>query len=427
MASTRKNSPTRITNSFVERAELPAQGQLIYRDQTLKGFGLRVTSGGVKAFILEKRINRRVRRIKVGRYPELTAEQARKQAQILLGAIACGRDPIRERRELEVSTKSLREVYREFLAVRQLKPSTKRDYDRAMDDAFRAWGDFPIHRISQDMVLDRYETLCIRGKTAASRHMRFLRALFNFAQSRYVDESNNPILGNNPVQVLTKLKAWHRPSRRRSYIPDNQLTIWFESVHSLAQQGDSEFMRTAMDYLQFLLLTGLRREEAARLTWDRVDLEEATFLVTDTKNHHDHALPLSDFLANLLAESQGVSSSEYVFPGTGPRGHLVNAYKPVQRVRQMSGVEFCLHDLRRTYATAADALDLSSRVLKRLLNHRLPSDVTDGYIVTDVHRLRQPMQQITNYLLSKGGVRATVVRFPGVPSPQLEPNHCFKP
>jgi Arm domain-containing DNA-binding protein len=82
MASTRKNSPVRITNSFVERAELPAQGQLIYRDQALKGFGLRVTSGGVKVFILEKRINRRVRRIKIGRYPELTAEQARKQAQI---------------------------------------------------------------------------------------------------------------------------------------------------------------------------------------------------------------------------------------------------------------------------------------------------------------------------------------------------------
>jgi hypothetical protein len=82
-----------------------------------------------------------------------------------------------------------------------------RDYDRAMDDAFWDWGDFPIHRISQDMVLDRFETLSIRGKTTANRHMRFLRALLNFAQSRYVDESNKPILGNNPVQVLTKLKV----------------------------------------------------------------------------------------------------------------------------------------------------------------------------------------------------------------------------
>jgi integrase len=268
--------------------------------------------------------------------------------------------------------------------------------------------------ISEEMILQRYAELSKRGKTTASRHMRFLRALFSFAQSRYTDAVGNPILTNNPVLVLTKLKVWHRASRRRTYITESELSKWFDAVTSLRRDEGSEFTTTAMDYLQFLLLTGLRREEAARLTWDRVDLVNRTFTVTDTKNRNDHILPLSNYLTDLLKARNDRATNVYVFSGNGPNGHLVNVYKHIENVTSISGVKFCLHDLRRTYATAADTLDLSDSVVKRLLNHSLPTDVTSGYIVNGVQRLRQPMQRITDYLLSQGGVRSSVVAFPTV-------------
>ncbi|MGH8642874.1 MAG: hypothetical protein ACRET6_14260 [Burkholderiales bacterium] len=73
---------------------------------------------------------------------------------------------------------------------------------------------------------------------------------------------------------------------------------------------------------------------------------------------------------------------------------------------ERSGVEFILHDLRRTFATVAESLDIPAHPLKRLLNHRVSAaDVTAGYIVHDVERLRRPMQAITDYLLSSGGIR----------------------
>jgi len=60
-----------------------------------------------------------------------------------------------------------------------------------------------------------------------------------------------------------------------------------------------------------------------------------------------------------------------------------------------------LHDLRRTFASIADSLDISAYVLKRLLKHKISgSDVTASYIINDVERLRKPMQQITDYILS---------------------------
>lgn len=65
----------------------------------MKGFAVRITSTGAKSFILEKRIDGKVKRVTLGRYPELTVEQARKEAHKLLGHIATGRNPFAEKEQ----------------------------------------------------------------------------------------------------------------------------------------------------------------------------------------------------------------------------------------------------------------------------------------------------------------------------------------
>ena len=80
-------------------------------------------------------------------------------------------------------------------------------------------------------------------------------------------------------------------------------------------------------------------------------------------------------------------------------GYIYEPKKAVNRVVELSGVLFTLHDLRRTFATIADSLDLPAHALKRLLNHKMGNDVTAGYIMRDVERLRKPMQRIADFLL----------------------------
>jgi len=53
-------------------------------------------------------------------------------------------------------------------------------------------------------------------------------------------------------------------------------------------------------------------------------------------------------------------------------------------------------------AVTIAGLDIPAYALKRLLNHKMRNDVTAGYIVTDVERLRGPMQQVTDYILARG-------------------------
>ena len=97
------------------------------------------------------------------------------------------------------------------------------------------------------------------------------------------------------------------------------------------------------------------------------------------------------------------NDTKYVFPAESKTGHLVDPRKALLKVIELSGVTFTLHDLRRTFITIAESLDIPVYALKRLLNHKMKSDVTAGYIVMDVERLREPMQKITDYILSLVG------------------------
>jgi integrase len=112
---------------------------------------------------------------------------------------------------------------------------------------------------------------------------------------------------------------------------------------------------------------------------------------------------LSDHLLELLEARQREAVGEYVFEG--PRGRLSNLHYALSHVTGNSGVTFTIHDLRRTFATVADSLDIPGYAVKALLNHKTGADVTAGYIIADVERLRGPMQRITDYLLRAGGLR----------------------
>ena len=98
----------KLTKSVVDKIK-PVQGkdQVFYRDEQLKGFALRVTSSGVKSFIVETRIDGKVKRMTLGKYGQITAEEARKQAKNVLGQIAKGDNPIAEKKANRIHSQNL--------------------------------------------------------------------------------------------------------------------------------------------------------------------------------------------------------------------------------------------------------------------------------------------------------------------------------
>ena len=384
----------KLTKTVVKKLKPPVdKAQVFYRDEQLKGFALRITANGVKSFVVEKLIERKVRRITLGRYGELTCEQARRDAVRLLGKIASGVNPIAERLETKFKAVTLDAVFDEYLAARKdLKPKTLYDYRRVLDIAFGGWKGKPLLSITKDRVASRHTLLGERhGAAYANLSMRVLRALFNFAAGRYEDPAGRPMVTYNPVSRLSQTRAWYRVAKRQTVVKPHELAGWYQAVIALENE-------TVRDYLLLMLFTGLRRQESAKLTWDRVDLKGRTLTVIATKNSEPHTLPLPGFLYDMLAARKAKAVDEYVFPGAGKRGHIIEPRVQIARVVKQSGVSFTIHDLRRTFTTAAESLDISTLTVKRLLNHKL-SDVTAGYAVIDVERLRGPMQKIADYLL----------------------------
>lgn len=394
------NQSVRLTKSLIDSLPLPCSGQRIYRDSVLRGFGIRISAKGARSFIIERRIGGRNRRITVGPFPVLGVEEARKQALGLLGKMALGLDPSEERVRSRLRGMTLEQVFAEFRKARKaLKPRTLYDYARLMESAFGDWKGRRLKGLGRDMVLERHRALGEgHGPAYANLAMRFLRSLCNFAQVAWQNDKGEPLYPSNPVLKITQTRAWYPDRRRITVIKVSQIAPWVAAVESLRAEP-SRFADTVADYLLILVFSGMRRNEAAQLTWNCVDLPGRALLIPDPKNSVPHQLPLSTPMQVILERRRRTAVNAFVFPGDGASGHLIEPRKHVHEVIRRSGVAFSLHDLRRTFITIAEGLDVSPYAIKRLVNHKMKNDVTAGYIISDVERLREPMERIAQFIV----------------------------
>ena len=375
-----------LTKRTIDAIPPVKAGQILYRDANLTGFGLRVGTQS-QSFFAEGQVAHRTVRVTIGRYGLISPEAARKRALKLLGEMAEGRNPNGERKAKRASAMTVREAFDDFFERRPLAPSSTDNYKRSIDIYLKDWAGKPIAEISRRMVLDRHRKIGEEnGLVTANNIMRHFRSIYNFTAATHGE------LPPNPVSILTQARAWNAERRRRSVVPAHGLPKWWRAVHQ-----EEDYVR---DFLLIALFTGMRRSEIARLRWELIDLEGRMLRVPLTKNGDALELPLSTFLFDLLlARRDNDPEGTWVFPGRGVTGHLVESKKFYSRVTETSGIRFTLHDLRRTFVTIAESIDISHYALKRLLNHRSDGDVTQGYVIMSVDRLRGPVERVAERLL----------------------------
>ena len=426
----------KLNKHNIDSIKNPTSGQVLYWDEELKGFGLRVTPGS-KMYIVQGRDRHgKDCRTKIGAHGPYTADQARKEAKQMLGKISSGANLNRDKAKDRDRGITLGELFDKYKDSRTFRPETLKGYEGVMRRCFftdvagssaefsQDWSNRPIRDISRKMVLDRFRFLSEangprgKGEAQANLAMRVLRSLYNYAS---IDtEGADAAVIDNPVKRISQEKAWNRVSRRQTVIQKHQLKDWFVAVDKLKKKDGDSLMR---DYLVVLMLTGLRRNEAAKLRWADIDFKAETLRIPAeiAKNHEEHRLPLSDYLTELLQArfNRRDLGDIYVFPGDGATGHLIESKTSIgamikllheqQKTRDpdadIRDVKFSPHDLRRTFITVAEGLQISPYSLKKLLNHKNESDVTSGYIITSVEQLRESMQQITDYILIEAGLR----------------------
>ena len=397
-----------FTKAAIESEPLPETGRTTIHDaggrESVPGLILRITPAGARSFQVYKKLDGKPVRVTLGKYPDLTIEQARREAKVAIAKLVTGTNPNAEKRVDKARAVTLSEALEDYIGNRPLKSTTIKDMQVAITHIAGDWLKMPLAKITPAMIQRRHKDFAgARSPARANLGMRYIRAVYNFAIARYLDDDQQPILTNNPVTSLSRLKIWERVDRRRTHITAHQIKPWFDTV--LAYPG-----RDWGDYFQLVILTGLRREEALSLKWQDVDFIGRTLTARNTKNRTDHTLPLPYYLLELLQKRKtdndqraSEHQSEYVFSDTTGK-RISNPRYAQTTISRQSGVKFSPHDLRRSFATIAEALDIPGYALKALLNHTTGADVTGGYLVINTERLREPMQRVCDFILKSAGV-----------------------
>jgi integrase len=379
----------KLTKSVVDRLPYAEPGKRYECwDSDLKSYGVRV-SATEKTYVVFKRVGGKLTRVTLGKHGVLMADEARKKAIKTLADLGEGIDVNLEKSKARVRGKTLQDVLEDYTATKQLKPNTILDYGKVLRLYASDWLRKPIAEITSEMVAARHlKTAKETGSVPANKLGRYLRLLFNFALAKkYID------VPENPVKILSSTGQWRKEARRQTILQPAELPQWYDAVMGLEQL----ITRTSM---LLMLFTGLRKVEALSLQWEDVDFANETFTVSAevAKNKRALTLPMSNFIRGLFEKARTWRVNEFVFPGDGETGHLTETRRQIEAVERKTGLKISNHDLRRTFITVAEG-EVSYSVLKRLVNHSQSSDVTQGYIVLTVDKLREPMQAVTDALM----------------------------
>jgi integrase len=397
----------KLTKTTVEKLPLPATGQALVWDSELKGFGVRLTPGS-RAYIAQSRVGGKTRRVTLGAHGTITADEARKRARKALVSMGDAVDPSEERKRAKALSATLREVSADYMRDRRdLKPSSREMIVKHVDNAFGDWSDRPISRITRDKVATRFRELSEKGPAQANQAFRVLRALWNYARATYRSPDNEPLLPENPVRILSDAKLWNRTRARTRRVPDNRVGIAWNTLQTLREDpAQTATSRTGADIVAFLMLTGARWNEAAALTWDRVNLEEGWWYLPDPKNRNNVTLPLSPAVVEILQDRP--RTSEYLFPhrSKDKKSHVGDARGTFAKLSEAVGAKLSAHDLRRTFRAVGGACGIELWKTKLLMNHRLSGDVTLGHYTetSDLRYLADEARTIAEHIQEQGRI-----------------------
>ncbi|MBG6154773.1 integrase [Labrenzia sp. EL_159] len=346
-----KLSDKALTETYLRHLKSPTSRTDIY-DAVQRGLGLRIAPTGTKTWFVMRRIDGRMKRVTLGRYPEIGLADARKQAVDVLARISMGAPPMaisaplfakalddwldqdqaaRQRRSLSEKRRALNRDVLPVLADKRIDTITKADIREVLDKAVQRGA--PIH---------------------ANRLLAYLRRLFNWAIEQ-------DIIRASPADGIKK--PTEESSRDRTLSSSELASAW-ESSDML----ENPFRA----YIKTLILTGQRRGEVAGAQWKELDLDKGEWVIPGerAKNGKAHLVHISDQFSNVLQGINRIGDSPYVFTTNGKTS--ISGFSKIKtnldRLTLISG--WTLHDLRRTFATIATGeLGIEPVVIDKILNH----------------------------------------------------------
>ena len=379
-----KENSINFTKKTLDALALPARGKRLYLyDTKVRGLELMVTDHGSKSFKVYRKCNGKPVRVTLGKYPEMTIDNARTEAQRVITEMLGGKNPNEEKKKLRAET-TFGEMFALFME-RYSKPFKKSwKYDQREINKFLShWFNRKISAITKQEIQALHEKMRVEnGLYQANRLLERIKAIYNKAIEWGWE-------GINPAQGVKKFKE---KSRSRFLHPD-ELPRFFESL-------DKEENDTIRDYVYVSLFTGVRKTNVLEMRWEDIHFERREWLLPDTKNGDPLRVALVESdIDTLKNRRERYGKRGWVFEGSGKTGHLVEPKAGWKRILERANLkDVRLHDLRRTLGSWQAATGANSYMIGQSLGHKSPQS-TAIYARLNIDPVRESVEKATQAML----------------------------
>jgi integrase len=384
-----------FTKPKLDSLPCPKQGDRItYHDTHKNAYGLQIrVTNTSKVFFIQKRVNGKPERITIGRFPDISIENARNEAANLSAQIAQGINPNENTRSLKTET-TLQELFDNFIANRRnkrgafLSEKTKRSYNYDFNAYLGKWKNRQLSQFKDTDFGKLHAEIGKTHQTTANRIIAMSSSLFGYAEELKLFK------GKNPAKGIKKFPE----NKRERFLQSDELPAFFKSL-------SEETNTTLRDYFLISLLTGARRSNVQAMRWQDINFTRAEWRLDTTKNGTGQTVTLGNEALEVLKERQGCDPV-FVFPGVGKSGHLEEPKKAWTRLLERAGIDnLRIHDLRRTLGSWQAKTGASMVIIGKSLNHQ-SHQTTAIYARLNLDPVRESVDRATDAMLVAGRLKA---------------------
>lgn len=397
----------KLTKTGIDAMPLPSSGERLVYDSDRPKLAVRLRPSGRSYIVMlwDRERRKKVTRT-LGKCSDITPEQARAQADRILGKVADGEDIRRAR----ATSTSLAELVKAWHAA---KAKSNRTADEMRDKALDYLGALaaqPAAEVTREDIGRIHHDIATKGRrrvirrvdgerrvvevgdpgipATADKWLAIMSSVFGWAQG-------NALVTDNPCKGIKKAFNAKEASRSTYLHGDTLLRFW----KALEADPDAD----VRDVLKVMLYTGQRKGNVLAMQWDHVDLAAGLWTIpaSQTKQKKDQTNALGSQAAEVLARRHADAATKWVFPavraGADGKTGCMSETRPRdawERITKAAGIEGTrMHDLRHTAGSWLARLGANTAIRQKALGHQT-SAMAEKYSHLELDPVADAMQRM---------------------------------
>ncbi len=341
-------------------------------DTDVKGFGIAVSRGGVKSFVLNYRgAGGRERRYTIGRFGEWTVDTAREEARQLKAAVGRGEDPLKDRRARRHMTDTA--------------PTVADLANRVLAEHYASKS--ASSRRNAEMLFRLYLVPALKARPVADVTWQDLDKLHRDVGAAHPFMANRLLSLASKAWSLAQRWQWFpqdrsNPAARHDRFaePPRGRGLSREELGRIGAALEEEDDAAAVAAFKFCLLTGARPAEVIAARWEHINVADRTWGLKAAKTG-PRVVVLGAAAVEVLAGLARTGPWVFVRPPASGK-HIPSLRLLWERVTARAEVPagIRLYDAtRHAFGTAAAELGVDREVRKLLMGHAPGTDAHDRY------------------------------------------------